>query len=134
VDFLTQLREAEDRVREMGARVVGVSARDARHAQRLVDGGLPFKLLLDPDHQVRRAVGSDERFSRLRLLHPRDVGAYLGSIRQARYFGLSRSEARRRPGLVILDAQLNPTWTHIGRGIGDYPDLEVVLTELRRAV
>mgnify|MGYP001812487238 CR=1 FL=1 len=118
----------------MGARVVGVSARDARQAQRLVDAGMPYKLLLDPDQQIRGAIGSADRFSMARRLHPKSLAAHLGSLRQAKYFGLSRSEARRRPGIVILDAQLNPTWTYIGNGVGDYPDLEVVLTELRRAV
>jgi len=118
----------------MGARVVGVAARDGSQAQRLIDAGMPFTLLVDPDNEVRRAIGADDKFSRLRLLDPRGAVAYLRSISHAKYYGLTPSEARRRPGVVILDAQLNPTWTHIGRGVGDYPDVEVVLTELRRAI
>lgn len=128
------MREAKHRIDDVGARVIGVAAREAHQAQKLLDEGIPFDLLLDPDEYVRKAVGASERISPLRLLSPSGARAYSKALRQARFFNVTMSEATQRPGAVILDAQLNVTWSHIGDRLGDYPDIEVVLTELRRAV
>ncbi len=128
------MREAEPIIAEIPANVIGVAAREASQAQKLMDAGMPYPLLLDPDNQVRQAIGSADRMSALRVLHPRGALAYLRSMGSRRFFHITASEATQRPGLVVLDAQLNPTWTHVGKSVGDYPALDVALTELRRAL
>lgn len=127
------MREAKDRLDEIGARAIAVAEGEPARAQRLMDEGMPFPLLLDPENQVRHIIGAADRIPLRNLLHPRGAIAYLKAWRRARFLRVTLSQATQRPGAAVLDAQLNVTWTHIGRRVGDYPDLEVVITELRRA-
>ncbi len=128
------MREARATIGAIPANVVAVAGREAEQAQRLIDDGMPYALLLDPDDQVRRAIGADQPLSRLRVVHPKGALAYWRAKRSSRFFHLTPSQARQRPGVIVLDAQLNVTWTHIGDAVGDYPPLDEVVTELRRAV
>ena len=129
------MRERKTLVDEIGARVVGVAAREDFQARKLMDSGMPFDLLLDPEDHVRRALGSAERFGLMTLLHPKGAWAYMKAVRSsARFFDITLNQATQHPGVVVLDAQLNVTWRYIGRRLGDYPDVDEVLTEARRAV
>ena len=75
------MREAKPLIDEIGASVVGVAAKEAHQAQKLVDDGMPFPLLLDPEDELRTEIGTAARFSWLHLLHPKGaVGVLLGSI------------------------------------------------------
>ena len=127
------MREAKDRLDQFDARVVAVGAREDYQAQKLIDDGMPFPLLMDPENQVRTRLGAVERFSPLRLLSPKGAVAYAKSLRRAKWFSLSMSEATQRPAIAVLDAQLNVTWTRIGNQLGDYPSIDEVCTELQRA-
>jgi len=127
------LREARDRLEDLGARVLVVGAREDSQAQKLIDDGMPFTLLMDPENEVRRRVGAAERFSPLRLLSPKGAVAYAKSLRRAKWFSITMSEATQRPTIAVLDAQLNVTWLRIGQQLGDYPSIDEVCTELQRA-
>lgn len=129
------MREAKPLIDEIGASVVGVAAKEAHQAQKLIDDGMPFSLLLDPDDALRTEIGTAGRFSWLHVLHPSGVMPYLRAMRSSgRFFSLTLSQATAYPGVVVLDAQQNITWRHDGRHLGDYPTVDEVLTEARRAL
>jgi hypothetical protein len=129
------LREREKLINEIGAHVVGVGERDEYQAKKLMDGGMPFDLLLDPEGVVREVLGSSNRLAPWKLLHPKGAVAYAKSLRPVgKFFDITMSQATQHPGVAVLDAQLNVTWSHIGDRLGDYPPVDVVLTELRRAL
>jgi len=95
---------------------------------------MPFTLLLDPDNLVRQVMGSAERFGWGRLMHPKGAVAYARALRSSRrFFDVTLEQATQRPGVLVLDAQQNIVWTYVGNRLGDYPDVDVVFTELRRA-
>lgn len=128
------MRERESLLAEIGATVVGVAAREDYQAQKLLDDGMPFDLLLDPEDQVRTVLGSAERFGLWGLFHPKAMWPYLKAIRSSgRFFSLTLEQATQHPGVVVLDAQQNITWRYIGKRLADYPDVDTVLTEARRA-
>ena len=95
-----------------------------------MDTEVPFELLLDPDDSVRRALGITERFSPLRLLHPRGALDYVRAARQARNFDPIWAEATQRPAMFLLDVELGVQWSHVGRRIGDYPTISQIMTAL----
>ncbi len=129
------MREHEALIEEIGAQVVGVGEREDFQAKKLLEDGMPFDLLLDPTGQVRDVLGSSKRLPAWRLMDPRGLVSYAKSIRSAgRFFDVTMSQATQHPGVAVLDAQLNVTWNHVGERLGHYPDVDTVLTELRRAV
>lgn len=96
--------------------------------------GIGVDLYLDPDDQLRSALGAAGRFAWWRLLHPLGVPPYARAVRQARRFDPIWAEANQRPGLVLLDAELNPLWSRMGTRIGDYPTPDRVLSDVESAL
>lgn len=121
------MREAGAALAARDVQVIGVATRADYQAQDLIDKGMPFPLLLDPDDAVRSLLGAATKFSALRLLHPAGVVAYWRAARQAGDFGPIWSEALQRPGVLILDRELNVAWSRFGRQLGDYPSVVEVL-------
>ncbi len=132
--MLTQLRERHDELDHLEVHLLGVAAREPYQAQKLTDDGIDVDLFLDPDDQIRRALGSDGRFGWWRLLHPRGAAAYVKAARQARRFDPIWSEATRRPGLVLLDANLEVRWSRMGTRLGDYPTADEVIDAVGNAL
>lgn len=128
--MLSQLAEREERLDAAGVTVIGVATREDYQAQRLLDDGFPFPLLLDPEDSLRTAMGVSERFSPWRLLHPRGAFDYVRSARQARRFDPVWAEATQRPGMVLLDGEMRITWSHFGARIGDYPAVDEIMTAI----
>lgn len=107
--------------------VIGVATREDYQARRLMENGMPFELLLDPDDGLRAALDADARFRSWRLLHPRGALDYVRSFRQRRAFDPIWSQATQRPGMVLLDIDLRVSWSYFGRRIGDYPSVDEVM-------
>ena len=128
-----QLREAEAELAEIDANVVGVAAKEDYQAQALIDDGMPFPLLLDPEDKVRAIIGTAERMSPVALLRPAGALAYARSLKRARHFALTVSQATQRPATVVLDSEMNIAWSHLGKRPGDYPDVADALEALRQA-
>ncbi|NNE73330.1 MAG: hypothetical protein HKN26_06685 [Acidimicrobiales bacterium] len=125
------MREAKPELDELGAVVIGVAAREDYQAQKLLDDGMPFDLLLDPTNQVREVIGSAARFGWHRLLHPKGVIPYVKAMRAVKWNGLTMAEANQRPAVGVFDAEHRLAWRHVGAQLGDYPTVDRVLAELR---
>jgi hypothetical protein len=104
--------------------IVGGSA--DYQAQYLRDElGVTAPLLLDPDQELRDAVGA----SRLlvgRMLSPKGARSYMSALRGGYAFQRPTRDALRSPGVAVLDADLDVKWTYVGKRLGDYPDLDLV--------
>jgi hypothetical protein len=127
------LREHQDELDSIGARVLGVGTREDFQAAKLIEDGMPFPLLLDPENSVRAALGMADRFGLLRLLHPMGAVAYVKAARQAKRFDPVWGDATQRPGVAIFDSAGALSWTHLGTRLGDYPTVGSVLTALSAA-
>lgn len=125
--MLAQLRERQDELDAQGVHLIGVGAREAYQAKKLTDDGFGVELFLDPDDQVRQALGAQERFEWWRLFHPVGARAYVKAARQAKRFDPIWAEATQRPGLVLLDGNRDVRWSRIGSRIGDYPTADEVI-------
>ena len=114
-----------------GVTLIGVATRADYQARHLMETGVPFELLLDPDDDLRRRLGIADRFAAWRLVHPRGAVQYLRSIRRARDFDPIWAEATQRPAMILLDHELRVVWSHVGQRIGDYPDIPEILHAIR---
>ncbi len=132
--MLTQLRERQDELDKFNVRLLGVATREAYQAQKLTEDGFGVELFLDPDDQIRRLLGSAGRFEWWRLFHPIGAKAYVQAVRQAKRFDPIWAEATQRPGLVLIDRDLNLRWSRVGGRIGDYPSADEVIGAVRDAL
>jgi hypothetical protein len=129
--FLAQLRERYDAIVAMGGSVVVVGGAAPYQARDLMDGGVPFPCLLDPDHRLFAALDLDRIPWRV-LLWPRTYVNYLRGARHARPGRISWSNALQRPGVVVLDSQGRLAWAHRGGTVGDYPSVDEVVAQVGR--
>jgi len=129
-EFLAQLRDQHDSLIELGASVIAVGGAADYQAQHLQDGGIPFPLLLDPDGDLRAALGIDSKLSKREMMSWTSVKNYVSVMGRRRQGRVSRSHAEDRPALVILDHQLRMVWSHVGKALGDYPTID----EIRAAI
>lgn len=131
MDFLAQLREAHPRITDMGANAVAIASKPASIAQAVMDAGSPFQLLMDPDHTVRKQAGIN-RLPVASLLKPSGGAAYARSLGSWRQFTLKPSEATQRPALLLLDANQQVAWKHVGDALGDYPPVDAIFDQLAK--
>lgn len=128
--YIGALDAARDQFEGLGAAVVVVGGSADYQARWLADRGVTIPLLLDPDHELRAAVGLGRlRWHRLLLLRgARNYGRSFG--KGFRPMKITRDTVRS-PGVVILDARHRRVWAYEGHEIGDYPPLGDVLDALR---
>lgn len=126
--FLAQLCEAEPRIRALGGRVIGVGTGADYQARELMDRGVPFPLLVDPDRNLYRALDLDHIHWR-RWLQPSTWRRYLPGARgggQGRLTG----DLRQAPGVAVIDRDRRLRYLHRGTTLGDYPPVTDVLAAL----
>ena len=108
--------------------VVGTGA--DYQARRLMDRGMPFTLLVDPEANVYRALGIGR--TRWRdVLRPEVIRNYLGAFRRGGRQGRVTGDPLRLSGVAVLDGDARVRWAHVARVVGDYPSVEEVLDALR---
>lgn len=129
--FLAQLREAEAEISSIGARVIGVATGADHQARDLMEHGIPFPLLLDPDRNLYRALGIDH-IAWHRFLQPSTWRRYVSASRGARQ-GRLTGDLRQAPGVAIVDTDRRLRYLHRGSTLADYPPLSDVLAALREA-
>src|SRR5947208_2703564 len=132
-DYLAQLREAHPQITAMGAGVVAVGGAAPDQARELMDRGVPFPCLLDPEHNLSRALDLG-RMPWRAWLWPHTYTGYFRGVRRARPGRISAADSLRTPGVAILDPQGGLAWVHRGRTLGDYPPVDRVIAELRRLI
>lgn len=132
--MLTQLHERQSELDGLGVHVMGVGTREAYQAKKLTNDGIGVELLLDPDDHVRRALGAEGRFESWRLLHPKGAVSYVRAARQAKRFDPIWAEATQRPGILLLDTDLNLIWSKMGTRLGDYPTADQVVEAVDTAL
>ena len=130
MDYLSQLRELYPQITGLGADAVAIASKPPMLAQTILDSGHPFALLMDPDYTTRKAL-EISRFGLSSLLKPKGLKSYAESLGSWRQFSLEVDDATNPPAALILDADQNVAWSHIGTTLGDYPSTDTVLAELR---
>lgn len=123
------MREAHDQIEASGTQLIAVAVKAPYQAQHLTDGGMPFPLLLDPDDQLRNALGI-ERMKMTRLASPKGAIAYAKALKHIGDITIKLSEATQRPGCILLDADQQVVWKYIGNQLGDYPPIDVLLGQV----
>lgn len=117
------------RVEALGGRVIGVATGADYPARQLMEGGIPFPLLVDRDRNLHRALGLDH-IRWYRFLQPATWRRYLRASRGARQ-GRLTGDLRQAPGVAVIDTERRLRYFHPGTTLGDYPPLEEVLAALR---
>jgi len=120
-DFLLQLDAARPTLEAAGVSVVGVGGAADYQARHLMDHGVGFPLLLDPDHALYEALDV-RRIHWWRLLWSRTWWNYLRAARRARQ-GRITAHPLQAPGFVILDSDRTVRFVYRGRTLGDYPPI-----------
>ena len=134
LDLLAQLREHHESLGALGASVIAVGGAADYQAQHLQDDGVPFPLLLDPDGELRNALGVDTKLSKREMMSWASAKNYVSVIGRRRQGKVSRTHAEDRPAVVILDDQLKMVWSHVGTALGDYPTIDEIKTAITAEV
>ena len=117
-----------------GGDVIGIGPRAAYQARLLVDRRhIPFPLLLDPEHQVGRAVGLGRQPLLRWIFDLRAWGRWLMGLLRAGQ-GLVTGGWWEVPAILVLDGNCRVRWSHLGRSMGDYPPITEILAQLERVI
>ena len=122
------MREANDQIESLGAKVVAVSAKSASLARSLQET-MPFPLLLDEQHALRSAFDIS-RLPGKALMSPTSAKNYAKALGGVRRVAVHPSEATQTPAVVVLDADQNVAWKYIGVALGDYPTIDEIVQNI----
>jgi len=124
------VREAHPTIEALGAGVLAVGTGSAAQAARLMETGMPFACLVDPDRRLYDALGLG-RVGVATLFDPATYRNYWRGWRRGARQGRITGDPRQLSGVAILDAGGRLRWRHVSRTVGDYPALPVVLAKVR---
>jgi hypothetical protein len=125
LSFLSQLREAEPQLRARGASVVAVATGAHHQAQHLLDTGMPYPCLVDPDKALYRelGIGRIPLAQWLRAHTWRRYARTLGRARQGRITG----DPLQAGGVAVIDVDGTLRYLHRSTTLADLPPLDEVL-------
>lgn len=126
--FLQQLNDIRGELADAGVRLVGVGGAADYQARHLMDHGIEFPLLLDPEHTLYQALDV-RRIHWWMMVHPATWRNYLLAARRARQ-GRITGHPLQAPGLAIVDTDGAIRFLHRGKTLGDYPSI----ADIRAAV
>jgi hypothetical protein len=126
------LREHRTEIEDLDARLVVVGTGAGFQARRLMDQGLPFECLVDPEARLYRALGIGRVSWRAALLPATYLNYWRGWRRGGRQHEVT-GDPRRLSGVAVFDAGQRLRWRYVARTIGDYPPVTSLLTALRNA-
>ncbi len=129
-DFLFGLESARSGLDADSLRIVGVGKAADYQATYLMQNGIGYELLLDPEEHLYHALQL-RRFGWWMMLDPRMWWRYLRSLRSSRQ-GKITNHPLQSPGVVILDEALTVIYLHRGESIGDYPPVDEVIRAARK--
>lgn len=129
------LRELDGRAGDLaalGARAIAVGGSADYQARWLQDTGVTMPLLLDPDQELRLAIGFGS-LTRRQLLAPRGMRSYASALLAGVRPQRPTSDMTKSPGIAILGPSLDVRWTHEGTALGDYPPIDTLLAAVASA-
>ena len=113
---------------------MGIGPSAAYQARHLTESrGIPFPLLLDPEHLVSGAIELGRQPLLRFLFHPGGWWRWVSNLWRGRQ-GAVTGAWWEVPGVLVLDAGARVVWTHRGRFIGDYPPIGETMEHLERAI
>jgi hypothetical protein len=127
--FLRGLSERTDALETAGAGALGIGPSAAYQARALERRGIGFPLLLDPEHRFAAAIGQGRMPLWRFLLDVRGWGRWWRALPRSGQ-GVITGGWWELPAVVITDERARVRWAHLGRHIGDYPDVDEVITRL----
>lgn len=125
------MREAHPRFVALGARVIAIGTGADFQARRLMDGGMPFPCLVDPERRLYRALGL-RRVGVSTALRLDTYRNYLRAWWRGSRQGAVTGDPRQLSGVAVLDRDGRVRWLHRSGTMGDYPAVDTVLAEVRR--
>jgi hypothetical protein len=132
--MLAQVAAAHDNIAARGGAAIGIAPAATYQARHLMETRIPFPLFLDPSLRVSRTLGIGTQ-SRVRYLL--NLPAWW---RWLRAFAVNRNQGRLTghfstvPGIAVVTAGGEVTFSHRGSGLGDYPPLGEVVGALDEAI
>lgn len=130
--YLRELEGHREQLEKLGLGLIGVGGAADYQARHLMDHGVGFPLLLDPEHRLYASLDI-RRIHWWKLLSPITWWKYLKSARRARQ-GRITDHPLQAPGLVILDKDGTVRFLHRGETLGDYPSIPQLLDAARQVV
>jgi len=131
---LMALSTRHDAINDLGGDVLGIGPRAAYQARLLVERRhIPFRLLLDPDHQVGRAVGLGRQSLLRWIFDLRAWGRWLVALLRAGQ-GSVTGGWWEVPAILVLDGDCRVRWSHLGKSMGDYPPITETLARLEQVI
>ena len=132
--YLLQLAAQHEEIDDSGGAVLGLGPGAAHQARHLITKrGIPFPLLLDPDHLVAEAIDLGRQPLLRFLFHPGGWWRWGKNLWQGRQ-GAVTGAWWEVPAVLVLDSRSRVVWAHRGRFMGDYPPIEETMENLKRAI
>jgi hypothetical protein len=124
------LREGRERIEGLGTRIVVVGTGADWQAERLMDEGMPFECLVDPEANLYRALDIG-RVGIREWLRPSTVRRYLRAFRRGSRQGAVTGDWRRLSGVALVGPDRRLRWEHRAGGVGDYTTLDEIAEAAR---
>lgn len=132
LEFVRRLSSEYERVQGLGGTALAVGTAAGYQAQHLMDDGLGFPAVVDPDSHLYRAVN----LARMRwweVLRPRGARNYWKSFRRGNRQGRITGDAFQLPGVLVVDSSGVLRWLYRGEAIGDYPTMDDTISAVAAA-
>ncbi len=117
---------------DLGVGVIGVGPQAPQQADKLIEDGYPYTLLLDPDHNLGQALGVGRQSLARYIFNLRAWWRWLGAFLTHRRQGKFTGHHSNLPCTALTDANAQVVWRYHGTGVGDHPQLRVVMREAQR--
>lgn len=124
------MQEHHDEIRDLGAGALGISVAADFQAQHLMNDGIDFELLLDPERNFKERALEVRRIPWWTYLLPSTLWNYLKWARRTRQ-GRITAGPTEPPAVAIVDTDGVVRYVHRGAALGDYPPIDEVMAHLR---
>jgi hypothetical protein len=128
--MLAQLATVHGSIHDKGGSVIGIAPAPADQAAHLVNESIPFKLFVDPNQLVGARIGMGKQSLTHFVFSVPAWWRYLRAFFSGHWQRRITGRYSNVPGVCVVDANGNVSYTHRGSGLGDYPPLDTVLAEL----
>lgn len=132
LEFVRSVGAAYDEFQATGASALAVGTAAGYQAQHLMDEGLGFPAVVDPESNLYRTLALP-RMRWWEIVKPDGLRNYWRAFRRGGRRGRITGDTLQLPGVAVLDSDGVLRWVHRGRSIGDYPSLDETLREVTAA-